>query len=63
MSNLLDLKQLEMSLENIFVPLEDELSQSAFDTPDSDQYTPKSYDEYLSALVNLPVGYRTSKGK
>jgi hypothetical protein len=22
-----------------------------------------SYDEYLSTLVNLPVGYRTSKGK
>jgi hypothetical protein len=41
----------------------DEETQVLYDTQEADDYTPESYDEYLLAQVNLPVGDTFRKGK
>jgi hypothetical protein len=34
-----------------------------YTAPEMDEYTPDSYDEYLSALVTLPVGNDSLRGE
>ena len=41
----------------------DEKTQVLYDTQEADDYTPESYDEYLLAQVNLPVGDTFRKGQ
>ena len=43
------------------LPLEEEAQ--VYTTPEMDEYTPDSYDEYLSALVTFPVGDQNLRGE
>jgi hypothetical protein len=56
-SNLLELKDLDISHDGIFLHLEDnEGIQDDYIIPEIDQFVPESFDEYLLAQVVLPVG-------
>jgi hypothetical protein len=68
MSKLCDLKHYESSLQDsIFVPSEvaDESDgvEDNYSTPEADEYTPDSFDEYLNAKVVLPIGDIKQRGE
>lgn len=68
MTRLSELKSYDLTLtDSVFIPSElsdDEGSVSdEYSTLEADDYTPDSYDEYLSAQVVLPRGDRMVKGE
>jgi hypothetical protein len=67
MSKLHELKEVEMSSEGIFAPGEGESTEDMVDdsyiSPEMDDFTPESFDEYLSAQVVLPMGESYIKGE
>ena len=43
--------------------LDPEDEAEIYSTPEADEFTPESYDEYLSAQVVLPVGEELKRGE
>jgi len=63
-------KRLSLTLEEPFVTVDDkeevlspDEEETIYKTPEMDEYTPESFDEYLSAQVTLPVGDRNLRGE
>jgi hypothetical protein len=68
MKSLSDLKNYEPVIQDsIFIPSEvtndDDLIEDDYQTPEADEYTPDSYDEYLLAQVVLPKGDAMLRGE
>ncbi|MFN9958350.1 MAG: hypothetical protein ACK55I_35060, partial [bacterium] len=51
----------DLASSQIFPELVDD--EPEFSTPEADEYTPESYDEYLQAQVILPVGGELRRGQ
>ncbi len=65
MSRLLELKNMEMISEQIFVSTEedDDKDDNVYNMAGDDNYMPESLDEYLSAQVMLPIGGSYQRGE
>lgn len=65
MSRLLELKNMEMISEQIFVSAEedDDKDDNVYNMAGDDNYMPESLDEYLSAQVMLSIGGSYQRGE
>ena len=66
---LFERKRLSRDLEEPFVDVDNSLNnidseeEELYTTPEMDEFTPESFDEYLSAQVILPVGEKYLRGE